>query len=43
MAALPTRTVIVPSNADLCMVMFGQPLLFSTHPDIIENFEKQSQ
>jgi hypothetical protein len=43
MAALPTRTVIVPSNVDLCMVMFGEPLLFSTHPDIIEKFVNKSK
>lgn len=43
MAELPTRTVIVPSNTDLCMVMFGQPLLFSTHSDIIEKFVNQSK
>ena len=43
MAALPTRTVIVPSNTDLCMVMFGQPLLFSTHSDIIEKFVNESK
>lgn len=41
MAALPTRTVIVPSKEELCMVMFGQLLLFATDSSIIEQFEKQ--